>query len=177
MFEYIDRDRFLDLQLFPLNPLLLLTTKSGEATQWGDMFEGVVLMGIYLWFNPSAVSLIGVSLILTITGLYGVTLFISSILFFIPKGGEFFGDLIQNIFVGASMYPSQNFQGITRTVFYVLLLVPIVFYPIEVVRGLLSPKYLFISLFFVILINILGLTLWNAGIKRVESGSGGGLVD
>lgn len=176
-FEYIDRDRLMDLQLYPLNPLLLLTTKSGEATQWGDMLEGVVLMGIYLWHDPVSLPLVVICLILTIAGLYGITLFVSSIAFFIPRGGEFFSDLIQNIYVGGSMYPSQNFTGITRTVFYALLLVPIIFYPIEAVRGLLAPKYLLVSLFFVILINILGLTLWNIGIKRLESGSSGGIVD
>ena len=176
-FDYIDRDRLLDLQLYPLNPLLLLTTKSGEATQWGDMLEGVVLLAIYMWHDPSSLLLVIICLILTIAGTYGVTLFISSISFFIPRGGEFFGDLIQNIYIGGSMYPSQNFKGIVRTVFYTLLLVPVVFYPIEAVRGILSPKYLLITLFFVILINSMGYLLWKAGIKRIDSGSGGGIVE
>jgi len=176
-FEYLDRDKFMDLQLYPLNPLLLLTTKSGDPSQWGDFFEGVILMGIYLWHDLTLLPLVVICLILTVAGLYGVTLFISSLAFFVPRGGEFFSELIQNIYIGGSMYPSQNFKGIIRGVFYALLLVPIVFYPIEAVRGLLNPKYLLISLFFVMLINFLGYQLWKAGVKRIESGSGGGIVD
>ena len=75
------------------------------------------------------------------------------------------------------MYPSQNFKGWIRYLFYLLLVIPVATMPIEVVRGSITPWNLLIVLVVVVSINILGLTLWNIGIKKVESGSSGGIVE
>lgn len=175
--EYLEQDRFLDLQLYPTNVLVLLTTKSGDPSQFGDFFHGVLFLGIYAWWNPSTFIYMLVGIFLTVVGLYGISLFVCSIVFFLPQGRNIFTDLIMNIYVGAPMYPSQNFKGWVRYLFYLLLVIPVATMPIEVVRGSITPWNLLIVLATVMVINILGLTLWNIGIKRVEGGSGGGIVD
>jgi ABC-2 type transport system permease protein len=175
--EYLNQDRILDLQLYPVNPLTILTTKSGAPSQFGDFLQGVAMIIIYLTINPSSWLWVIIGLILTIVGIYGVSLFFNSLIFFFPQTLTAFSEVIDTIYVGGSMYPSQNFTGTFRYLLYLTLLIPVVSFPIEVIRGIFSPTFLLYTLTAVILINLLGYAVWKAGIKRVESGSTGGIIE
>lgn len=175
--DYISQDRFLDLQLYPVNPLTILSTKSGAASQIGDFLQGSLMIIIYLFLNPSSLPWIILGILITVFGLFGVTLFFNSILFFFPKILDSFWMFIDNLYIGVSMYPSKNFSGILRYFLYFLLAIPLISFPVEIARGFLSPKFFIVSFLAAILANFLGFLLWNKGIKKVESGSSGGIVE
>lgn len=176
--EYVEQDRFLDLQLYPINPLVILTTKSGEPTQFGDFVEGIILTGLYVFWYPSSLWLILLSLVLIITGIYGMTLMVNCIIFFLPSARDSLAKLVENIYIGGSMYPSDNFKGFFRNLFFAIGLIPIVSYPVEAVRhGYFPLSQLLITVSAVILVNVIGLWMWKMGIRRLESGSGGGIIE
>lgn len=175
--DYLVQDRVLDLQLYPVNPLTILATKSGNPSQFGDLLQGTVMILIYLSFNPSGWFWLLCGLILATIGLFGVSLIFNSLVFFFPRSLNAFAEIIENIYIGGSMYPSGNFTGALRYLLYVVLLIPIISFPVEVTRGLLHPSFLLYTLLAVIASNIFGYFLWSQGIKRVESGSSGGIVE
>lgn len=175
--DYLNQDRILDVQLYPASPLVILTTKSGAPSQFGDFIQGLAMLIIYLNFNPSAGPWIVIGLVLSVAGMYGVSLFVNSLVFFFPKTLTAFAEIIDNIYIGGSMYPSQNFTGAFRYLLYLMLLIPIVSYPIEVVRGVFSPVALVYTVTAVVGINLLGYLVWKKGLRRVESGSIGGIVE
>lgn len=175
--EYLNQDRFLDLQLYPVSPLTILLTKGGNASQLGDFVQGFVFLAIYAAYNPASIPILIIGVFLVTFGLLGVMLFFNSIIFFNPKIVDVFTQLIQNIYLGASQYPSQNFQGLFKFILYAILLIPIVAFPIEAARGFMSPTVLLWTVLTVIGINIAGYMLWQAGVRKVESGSSGGVVE
>lgn len=175
--DYLNQDRILDIQLYPASPLVILTTKSGAPSQFGDFIQGTAMLAIYLYFSPAAWFWIIIGLILSVAGMYGVSLFVNSLVFFFPKTLTAFAEIVDNIYIGGAMYPSQNFTGAFRYMLYLILLIPIVSYPIEVIRGIFSPFTLIYTIVAVVGINLLGYFVWKKGIKRVESGSTGGIVE
>ncbi|MBU1088705.1 ABC transporter permease [Patescibacteria group bacterium] len=175
--EYVNQDKILDLQLYPVNPLTILITKSGAPSQFGDFLQGTLMIVIYLFLNSKRWGWIFASVILATIGLFGVSLIFNSLIFFFPKVLHGFSNIIENIYIGGSMYPSQNFRGVFRYILYAVLLIPIISFPVEVLRGFLHPSFLIYTIIAVIMANVLGYFLWNKGIKRFESGSGGGIVE
>ncbi len=164
------------MQLYPISPLTLLITKGGNASQLGDFIQGGILMGIYAFFEPSSLLwLISLSII-SIVGVFGVTLFVNSLIFFFPKLLRL-SDFIIQVFLGAGLYPSQNFQGAIKWFLYIAMVFAFVFYPVEVMRHYLSPAVLLISISCAVGINPLAFKTWSLGIRRVESGRGGGVVE
>ncbi len=175
--EYLYEDRFLDMQLYPVSTLVVLTTKSGDASQWGDGIEGLILLGIYSFWNPFAIPWIVVAIILITVGWYGVFLTLNSVLFWRPRLRKVLQEAGYDIFLGGGFYPTDNFKGFLRYLFTFFLFIPIMGYPMEVVRGAMDWRYLLITVFVVIGINVVGLVLWKKGVKRVESGSSTGIVE
>jgi ABC-type uncharacterized transport system permease subunit len=175
--EFINQDKFLDLQLYPVSPLTVLMTKSGSPSQFGDFIQGILFLGMYVAYNPSSIPAILAGILLITFGLVGVMLFFNSLIFYNQKIVNVFTDLIDNIYIGASMYPSGNFRGFFRVLLYGIMLIPIVAFPIEVARGFLSSEYILYTTICVVLVNCLGYFVWRCGVRRVESGNGGGIVE
>lgn len=175
--EYLNQDRFLDLQLYPVSPLTILLTKSGSPSQFGDFLEGFIFLSIYAFYNPASIPILVIGVLLVTAGLVGVMLFFNSFLFFNQGILGTFADLIDNIYIGASLYPSQNFQGLFKYLLYAILLIPIVSFPIEVARGFLSYNFLIWTIIAVAGINTAGYFLWKVGVRKAESGSSGGVVE
>ncbi len=175
--EYLYEDKFLDMQLYPVSTLVVLTTKSGDASQWGDGLEGLILLGIYSFWNPSAIPWILIAIVLIIVGWYGVFLSLNSVLFWRPRLRKVLQEVGYNVFLGGGFYPTDNFKGFLRYLFTFLLFIPIMGYPLEVVRGAMGWRYLLITIGVIIGINIVGFILWGKGVKKVESGSSSGIVE
>ena len=175
--EYINQDRFLDLQLYPVNPLAILMTKSGSPSQFGDFIQGTTLMIYYCVTNPSRTLIVISAIFITIIGLVGVSLFINSLIFYFKNLNDGFTQLVDNSYIGAAMYPSQTYSSTVKIIMMCLLVIPIVSIPLESARGLTHPAFMIISLIVAITINVLGYFLWQNGVKKVESGSSGGVVE
>lgn len=174
--EYLNQDKFLDLQLFPANPLIVLLTKSASPGQFGDMAEGALFLVVYSLLTPGVVGWIVLGMVLTVGGMVGVSLLFNSLLFFAPKVQNGLETFIDNIFIGASMYPSENFKGGLRLFLTLILFIPVVSFPIEMIRGFFSPTVLVWSILAVVGSNLAGFWLWQKGVKRVESGSSGSIT-
>ena len=175
--DYVNQDRFLDLQLYPVNPLAILMTKSGSASQFGDFVEGTTLMIYYCSADPGKTWIVLAAIIITIVGLTGVSLFTNSLIFYFRNLNDGLTQLVDNAYIGAAMYPSQTYSPMVRNIMMGLLVIPLVSVPLESARGLTHPAFMIGSAIVAILINVLGYFLWQNGIKRVESGSGGGVVE
>jgi ABC-type uncharacterized transport system permease subunit len=174
---YLHQDKFLDLQLLPVNPLVTLLARSGNPSQLGDLLSGLVFMVVSYILQSYEIHIFVLSLVVCLMAFLAVSIIVNSSSFWLQNQRNIFSDLMFNLYIGASFYPSQNFFGWRRLLLYVLLVFPVVYYPVEVARGFFDPSYLLISLMVTIVAFIVGLSIWRRGIKLVESGSGGGAVE
>jgi len=175
--DYINQDRFLDLQLYPVNPLAVLLTKSGSASQFGDFIEGSILMIYYCATDPGKTFTLLSALIITVVGMTGVSLFFNSLILYVRNMNDGLTQLVDNAYIGATMYPSQTYSPTVKMIMMMLLVIPLVSTPLESARGMIHPSFMIGSAIVAILINVLGYFLWQNGVKRVESGSSGGVVE
>ena len=175
--DYVSQDRFLDLQLYPVNPLAILLTKSGSPSQFGDFIEGTLLLTYYCLVNPEKTIIVFMALLITIIGLTGVSLLTNSLVFYWKGLNDGLSQLVDNAYIGAAMYPSQTYSDTVKYIMMGLLVIPIVSIPIESIRGFTHPSFMVISAIVAIVANILGYFLWQNEVKKVESGSGGGVVE
>ncbi|MEI6533032.1 MAG: hypothetical protein WCO06_04285 [Candidatus Roizmanbacteria bacterium] len=176
LYQFLNQDSFLDMQLYPASPLAVTLTKSGASSQFGDLIQGVLFLGYYGFLYTDKIGMMIIGLILILVGFFGIMLFVNSFAFFYPGLSLVFEDIFNNVYISASMYPSDNYKGVLRNILFILLVIPVICFPIEVVRGLYGPEALLISLFCVIGINILGYLLWHAGIRKAESGSSRSMI-
>lgn len=175
--EIISKDGLLNYQLYPVSALGVILARGKSLSVYGDFLYGLVFLIIYLILGGSLnIPIAMIALIISILGMFGIFLVLNSLAFFIPNilGIQ---DLIFNFFLGSGFYPSQNFQGISKTILNILLITALVFIPLEVVGGFSSFYFLIYTLIAAIILNLTGFWLWDKGLKRAESGSGGGLVE
>jgi len=185
---YLNQDQFLDLQLYPISPLTVLVTRGGSASNFGDFVQGAVFVVAYfvnLFMQNSntfssqvfiQILLILPALLIGIAGFFGASLLVNSLIFFAPKLLNL-PDFLDQFYIGAGLYPSQNFQGWFKYILYTLGIFSFIFTPIEVVRGFFRPEFLILSAVLAVAVNLLGFYVWGLGIKKVENGSSTGAVE
>ena len=176
LYQFLNQDSFLDMQLYPASPLAVTLTKSGAPSQFGDLIQGLLFLVYYAYLYPDKIGIMIIGLILILVGFFGIMLFLNSFAFFYPGLSSVFEDLFGNVYISASMYPSENYKGVLRNILFILMVIPVICMPIEVVRGLYGREALLITLYCVIGINILGYLLWRTGIRKAESGSSRSMI-
>lgn len=175
--DFINQDRFLDLQLYPVNPLAVLLTKSGSPSQFGDFIEGTILLIYYCAIDPSKTLTVLSAIVITIVGMTGVSLLVNSLILYIRNMNDGLSQLVDNAYIGATMYPSQTYSPTVKIIMMTLLVIPLVSTPIESARGIVHPSFMIGSAIVAILVNVIGYYLWQNGVKKVESGSSGGVIE
>jgi ABC-2 type transport system permease protein len=174
--EYLRDDSFLELQLFPVSPLVVLLNKSGSASLVGDFVQGIIFIGIYSYFNPMALVWILPAIIIVCVGCFGLMLAVASLSFYFPNLTSA-GDVLFNFLFGSVQYPANSFQGLSKTLLLGSGIWFVYFVPIETVRnGALSWDFALATMVAIVLAT-LGLQIWKYGLRRVESGGGMGIVN
>lgn len=168
-------DGFLELQLYPVNPLVLICNRSVKASLVGDLLQAAVFLAVYFYLVPASLVWFLPSVFVVIFGLLGLNLLINSLPLHYPKLYKL-PSVWNSFFLSATAYPANSFYSPVKVAIYLLGFWTVYFVPVEVVRGSISPVELTLSLIFSVVVNILGFWAWNTGLKKVESGGGIGLI-
>lgn len=150
----------------PKHSLISLITSSAKLSAVGDIMYGLVLGIFAVNFNPiKYIWLIVISFIGTI-GLLGINIFIQSLSFWLGDISKSARTYTMNLLITLTIYPEGMFKGIIKILMYTLIpAMYLAHIPIAIVRNF-DLKLLLLEIIAVTTLMILGVMLYNKGLKK-----------
>jgi ABC-2 type transport system permease protein len=169
--DYTSSGAFDRFMLSPKNLLVRIATSSFNVSALGDMFFGIVCLGLYIFFIHASIYQIMLMVLLVIIStivFLAAAIAIYSTSFFFSDASSVTGSLFE-LFLTPALFHGGAFQGMVRFVFTFLipsLLVGAL--PVEIVRDISLEKLLLVSIL-ALLWFVVSLMIFGRAIKKYES--------
>lgn len=155
---------------FPKNLLWHLSVSSGNMSGLGDIFSGLIFVGISIEISTWNIFLISYLLFISIIALYGFVVFTGSISFLVGNFESAADELFWSV-ITFGIYPSAHFHGVLKIIICTVIPAFFIFIlPVESIRSF-SWTELGILTVASFAIFVLGIATFYTGLKRYESGN------
>lgn len=169
----VNNGAFDSFLLTPRNIYLRVLTMTMRPSAIGDIFYGLIAIGIYLMMAHLSAQQIILFLVMLVPAaviFINFSLVAACVSFFIPDSIETAKNVFEIMF-GPSLYPAGVFQGVLRFCFlYIVPSLAIAGLPVEAVKGLDMAKALIVWLLAIVWTLIAQYAL-RQGIRHYESGN------
>jgi ABC-2 type transport system permease protein len=154
----------------PKPALLHLLISKTSFTAFGDIVFGFLAYVLLVGASFKTFSLFLIMVVVSSLIIVSFSVLVSSFAFYIDTGGQVLEEIIYSL-NALSMYPSSIFPSGIKVILYTLLPAAFIGYVPTLVIREFSFKYVFILLIALFTFAILGLILFNKGLKKYSSGS------
>ena len=150
----------------PKHSLISLITASAKLSAVGDIMYGLVLGIFAVNFNPLRYLWLLVISLIGAIGFLGINILVQSLSFWFGDISKSARTYTMNLLITLTIYPEGMFSGIIKILMYTLIpAMYIAHIPIAIIRDF-NLKLLFVEVVAVAILMILGIILYNKGLRK-----------